>query len=53
MVTSGGVVYCLDFQTAVLERYLDGLSMAYRVLEKKKVEEKFEANPELMYHFKK
>lgn len=39
MAAPGGVVYCFDFQTAVLE--------------KKKVEEKFEARSVLMYHFKK
>ena len=45
----GGVVYCFDFQVAVLERYFEGLGVVYRVLEKKKVEEKFEASPELRW----
>ena len=34
-------MYCFDFQAAVLERYFEGLGVAYKVLEKKKVEEKF------------
>ena len=42
-VALGGVVYCFDFQVAVLERYFEGLGVAFKVLEKKKVEEKFEA----------
>ena len=41
----GGVVYCFDFQTTVLERYFDGLGVAYKVLDRKKVEETFEASP--------
>jgi len=47
MAAPGGVVYCFDFQVAVLERYFEGLGVAYRVLEKKKVEEKFAASPEV------
>ena len=41
----GGVVYSFDFQTTGLERDLDGLGVAYKVLDRKKVEEKFEASP--------
>ena len=43
----GGVVYCFDFQVAVLERYFEGLGVAYKVLDRKKVEEKFEASPDV------
>ena len=41
----GGVVYSFDFQTAVLERYFEGLGVVFKVLDRKKVEEKFEASP--------
>jgi len=47
MDVPGGVVYCFDFQVAVLERYFEGLGVVYRMLEKKKVEEKFAASPEV------
>ena len=43
----GGVVYCFDFQVAVLERYFEGLGVVFKVLEKKKVEEKFAASPDV------
>ena len=52
-VALGGVVHCFDFQVAVLERYFEGFGVAFKVLDRKKVEEKFEASPVLMYHFKK
>ena len=47
MVTPGGVVYCFDFQVAVLERYFEGLGVAFKVLDRKKVEEKLEVSPGL------
>ena len=43
----GGVVYCFDFQVAVLERYFEGLGVVFKVLDRKKVEEKFDESPEL------
>ena len=46
-VALGGVVYCFDFQTAVLDRYLEELAVVYKVLDQTKVEEKFEVNPDV------
>ena len=43
----GGVVYCFDFQVAVLERYFEGLGVAFKMLDRKKVEEKFEARSDV------
>jgi len=43
----GGVVYCFDFQVAVLERYFEGLGVAFKVLDRKKMEEKFEVSPDV------
>ena len=45
MAAPGGVLYCFDFQVAVLERYFEWLGVAFKVLDRKKVEEKFETSP--------
>ena len=47
MARLGGVVYCFDFQVAVLERYFEGLGVVFKVLDRKKVEEKLEVSPGL------
>jgi len=47
MDVPGGVVYCFDFQVAVLERYFEGLGVAFKVLDRKKMEEKFEVSPDV------
>ena len=47
MVALGGVVYCFDFQVAALQRYFDGLGVVFKVLDRKNVEEKFEARSDV------
>jgi len=47
MDVPGGVVYCFDFQVAVLERYFEWLGVAFKVLDRKKMEEKFEVSPDV------
>ena len=47
MAATGGVVYCFDFQVAVLERYFEGLGVVFKVLDRKKVEETFEASTDV------